>query len=105
MIPSTRKEMETFVAENSAGQISVLWLEPGELAYFPTADGKIFLEERDVIFEHANVEADLKTFFAGLVNEGATHLALRGQGVKRVVAFSSGGMFKPPVYHLAFATR
>lgn len=107
MLPSTRKEMETFIGRCTANGLQVGWLEQGKLACHPTADGNIFLEERDQMFEAGEgIETKLADFFADLAATGEhSHILIRGQGLHKLgPSLDHGtGTFKPTPYRLAYA--
>lgn len=96
MIPSTRKEMEEFVWKYSDGQISVHWLEPGQAAYVTKADGKIFLEERELNWVSNDAEDKLVIFVNSLAADGFVDLTLRGQGLQKLgPTVQADGTFQP----------
>lgn len=105
MIPSSRKEMEQFVAEATDSHMAIHWLEQGKCAYHPTADGKIYLEEREMMFAGPNAEKDLREFFKGAAICGERGVTLRGQGLQKLgpPIDPATGTFMPVPYSMLYA--
>lgn len=105
MLPKSRKEMKQFIDEVSGGKLEVIWLDQGQVAKRVTADGNIFLEEREQTFSGVDAEADLREFFKGMVICGEKGITLRHQGLQNMglPIYRATGTFTPQVYVMAYA--
>lgn len=104
MLPNSRKEMEAFIAAATDGKLEVHWIEQGQCAYHPTADGKIFLEEREELFLGADAEEKLKEFFRGAAFCGEKGVTLRHQGLQKFAPYDFATQTSKPGGHaMAFA--
>lgn len=100
MLPNSRKEMEKFVADVTGGALAIHWLEQGQCAYHPTADGKIFLEEREEVFIGADSEDKLKEFFQGAVVCGEKGVTMRHQGLQKFAPYDFETQTSKPGGHV-----
>lgn len=105
MIPKSRKEMAKLIAEVSGGAMEVVWLEQGQVAKRVTADGNIFLEEREQSFSGTDAEAKLREFLTNAFVCGEKGVTLRGQGLTcmGLPIYRATGTFTPQSYTMAYA--
>lgn len=104
MIPTSRKEMEKFVAEVSGGNLEINWLEQGQVPHRATADGNIYLEERELELVGSDIEEKLREFFSGMVLCGDKGVTLRGQGLQKTTPYDfNSNTSKPGGFVMAYA--
>lgn len=93
--PISKKSVNDFVAKYSGNSLPVHWVEPGQLVHFPTADGKIFLEQRRESFEGINAEEQFAEFVASLCGTDVVGIAFT-KVENRSPINPNTGAYRPP---------